>query len=62
MVCLVVSSVISVTGAAIIAKAVMSTVTLAARGGCILTPTAHANFPCFKHRSIGVARAELEIE
>ena len=61
MVCLVVSSVMSVTGAAIITRAVMSIVTFAAAGGCILTPTAHANFPCFKHRSIGVARAELGV-
>ena len=62
MVCLVVSSVMSVTGVAIITRAIISIVTLATAGGCILTPTAHANFPCFKHRSLGVARAELGVE
>ena len=62
MVCLVVSSVMSVTGAAIFTRAVMSIVTLAAARGCILTPTAHANFPCITHRSIEVARAELRVE
>ena len=62
MVCLVVSSVMSVTGAAIITRAVVSIVTLAAAGWCILTSTAHANLPCFTHRSIGVARAELGVQ
>ena len=62
MVCLVVSFVMSVTGMAIITRAVMSTVTFAAAVGGILTPTAHASFPCFKQRSIRVARAELGVE
>ena len=62
MVCLVVASVMSITGTAIITRAVMSIVTLATAWGCILAPTAHANFPCFKHGSIGVARAELGVE
>ena len=39
MICLVVSSVMSVTEAAIITRVVMSIVTWAAAGGCILTPT-----------------------
>ena len=62
MICLVVSSVMSVTEAAIITRVVMSIVTWAAAGGCILTPTAHANFPCSKHKSIGVTRAEHGVE
>ena len=61
MVCRVVSSVLSVTGAAI-TRAVMSIITLAAAGGVILTPATHANFPCFQHISIGIARAELRVE
>ena len=32
------------------------------RGGGILTPAAHARFPCFEHRSIGIAHAELGVE
>ena len=61
MVWRVVSSVLSVTRAAI-TRAVMSIITLAAVGGTILKPAAHAYFPCFKHRSIGIARAKFGIE
>ena len=61
MVCRVASSVLNLTGAAI-TRDVVSIVTLAAAGGCILTPATHAYFSTFKHRSVGIARAELGVE
>ena len=62
MVCLVVSSVLSVTGMTIITRAGVSIVTLTTSRGCILAPTSHTNLPCFEHGPIGVARAELGVE
>ena len=62
MVCLVVFSVLSVTGTTVSTRAVVSIVTLATSGGCILAPVSHTNLPCFEHGPIGVARAELGVE
>ena len=62
MVCLMVSSVLNVTGTAVITRAVVSIVTLATSRGCLLAPEAHTNLPRFEHGPIGVARAKLGVE
>ena len=62
MVCLVVFSVLSVTGTTVTTRGVVSIVTLATSGGCILAPASHTNLSCFEHGPIWVARAELGVE